>query len=139
MDRFAGIDRGNNASALAVGGTDTLTMKQFDLLLTLGWAAEYAEHGVAANCLWPETYIVTDAMKNILGLDAAIDRACSPENVAGRRQGPRTDRKRMHRPHSSTSRGSATPESRPLVVGGTGNPEYDIFVDRPRRRGTRPC
>ena len=26
-------------------------------LLTLGWAAEYAEAGVAANCLWPRTSI----------------------------------------------------------------------------------
>jgi citronellol/citronellal dehydrogenase len=34
-------------------------------LLTLGWAAEYAEAGVAANCLWPRTSIATAAVINL--------------------------------------------------------------------------
>ncbi|WP_219821990.1 hypothetical protein [Streptomyces sp. Ru71] len=44
VDRFGGIDIVvDNASALAVDGTGMTT-------LTPGWAAEYADHGVAANC-----------------------------------------------------------------------------------------
>ncbi|WP_278258880.1 hypothetical protein [Nocardioides convexus] len=51
-------------------------------LLTLGWAAEYAEDGVAANCLWPETLIATAAVQNLLGGDEAVARARTPEIVA---------------------------------------------------------
>jgi citronellol/citronellal dehydrogenase len=49
-------------------------------LLTLGWAAEYAEAGVAANCLWPRTTIATAAVINLFG-DAA-ERSRSPEIMA---------------------------------------------------------
>src|SRR5687767_6274952 len=51
-------------------------------LLTLGWAAEYADAGVAANCLWPETLIATAAVQNLLGGDDAIASARTPEIVA---------------------------------------------------------
>lgn len=51
-------------------------------LLTLGWAAEFAEDGIAANCLWPETLIATAAVQNLLGGDSAIQKARSPEIVA---------------------------------------------------------
>ncbi|WP_033288988.1 SDR family oxidoreductase [Amycolatopsis jejuensis] len=51
-------------------------------LLTLGWAAEYASDGVAANCLWPETLIATAAVQNLLGGDEAMGKARSPEIVA---------------------------------------------------------
>jgi NAD(P)-dependent dehydrogenase (short-subunit alcohol dehydrogenase family) len=49
-------------------------------LLTLGWAAEYAEAGVAANCLWPRTTIATAAVINLFG-DAA-ERSRTPEIMA---------------------------------------------------------
>jgi citronellol/citronellal dehydrogenase len=48
-------------------------------LLTLGFAAEFAEKGVRANCLWPQTTIATAAVKNLLGGDAAESRARRPE------------------------------------------------------------
>lgn len=51
-------------------------------LLTLGWAAEYAEHGVAANCLWPETIIATAAVQNLLGGDEAMRKSRTPDIVA---------------------------------------------------------
>jgi citronellol/citronellal dehydrogenase len=35
--------------------------------LTLGWAAECADAGIAANCLWPQTRIATAAVANLLG------------------------------------------------------------------------
>jgi NAD(P)-dependent dehydrogenase (short-subunit alcohol dehydrogenase family) len=51
-------------------------------LLTLGWAAEYADAGIAANTLWPQSLIATAAVRNLLGGEAAVARARSPEIVA---------------------------------------------------------
>ncbi len=48
-------------------------------MLTLGLAADEAETGVAANCLWPRTIIATAAVKNLLGGDEAMLRARTPE------------------------------------------------------------
>lgn len=190
VDMFGGIDVViNNASALAVDGTDTLPMKRFDLmtgiqlrgtylltskalpflregtnphilslspplnlspawlgahpaytmakygmtLLTLGWAAEYATDGVAANCLWPETYIATDAVKNLLGGEDAVHRSRSPEIVA------EAAVRILESPSESCSgntfldvevlRHAGITDLSPY--GGTGQLEYDIFVDPP--------
>jgi NAD(P)-dependent dehydrogenase (short-subunit alcohol dehydrogenase family) len=51
-------------------------------LLTLGWAAEFAEAGIHANCLWPETTIATAAVVNLLGGQEAAKRARDPQIVA---------------------------------------------------------
>jgi len=190
VDRFGGIDIVvNNASALAVDGTDTLPMKRFDLmtgiqlrgtyllsskalphlckganphilslspplnlsprwlgahpaytmakygmtLLTLGWAAEYAELGVAANCLWPETYIATDAVRNILGGASALERSRTPEIVADAAMAI------LERPARECTgnafidvdvlREAGVTDLAPY--GGTGELAYDIFVDPP--------
>jgi citronellol/citronellal dehydrogenase len=48
-------------------------------MLTLGLAADEAEAGVAANCLWPRTIIATAAVQNLLGGDEAMIRARTPE------------------------------------------------------------
>ena len=48
-------------------------------MLTLGLAADEAERGVAANCLWPRTIIATAAVQNLLGGDEAMIRARTPE------------------------------------------------------------
>jgi citronellol/citronellal dehydrogenase len=48
-------------------------------MLTLGLAADEAESGVAANCLWPRTIIATAAVQNLLGGDEAMVRARMPE------------------------------------------------------------
>jgi citronellol/citronellal dehydrogenase len=48
-------------------------------LLTLGFAAEFADRGVRANCLWPQTTISTAAVANLLGGDEAARRARTPE------------------------------------------------------------
>ena len=48
-------------------------------LLTLGFAAEFADRGVRANCLWPQTMISTAAVANLLGGDEAARRARTPE------------------------------------------------------------
>ncbi|OIJ26896.1 SDR family oxidoreductase [Nocardioides luteus] len=190
VERFGGIDIVlNNASAIALDGTEDLPMKRFDLmtqiqlrgtylltskslphlrasanphilslsppvnlspqwlgkhpaytlakygmsLLTLGWAAEYAEHGIAANCLWPETLIATAAVQNLLGGDAAVERSRTPEIVADAAM------EILGRP-SRECTGNAFLDVDVLrdagvtdfsKYGGTGDLEYDIFVDRP--------
>ena len=44
-------------------------------MLTLGLAADEAENGVGANCLWPRTMIATAAVQNLLGGEEAMARA----------------------------------------------------------------
>ncbi len=51
-------------------------------LLTLGWAAEFADAGIVANCLWPESTIATAAVLNLLGGEDATARARSPQIMA---------------------------------------------------------
>jgi citronellol/citronellal dehydrogenase len=51
-------------------------------LCVLGLAAEFAGKGVAVNALWPRTVIATAAVQNLLGGDATMARARSPEIVA---------------------------------------------------------
>jgi citronellol/citronellal dehydrogenase len=51
-------------------------------MITLGLAADEAEAGIGANCLWPRTLIATAAVQNLLGGDAAMAQARTPEIVA---------------------------------------------------------
>jgi NAD(P)-dependent dehydrogenase (short-subunit alcohol dehydrogenase family) len=51
-------------------------------ILTLGWAAEFAADGIAANCLWPETAIGTAAVQNLLGGDETVARCREPRIMA---------------------------------------------------------
>jgi len=51
-------------------------------MLTLGWAAEFRQDGIAANSLWPMTTIATAAVRNLLGGDALVRRSRKPEIVA---------------------------------------------------------
>jgi citronellol/citronellal dehydrogenase len=51
-------------------------------MLALGWAAEFAEDGIASNALWPRTLIATAAVKNLLGGDDAMAKSRKPELYA---------------------------------------------------------
>ena len=51
-------------------------------MITLGVAADEAEAGIGANCLWPRTLIATAAVQNLLGGDEAMRRARTPEIYA---------------------------------------------------------
>ena len=51
-------------------------------MLTLGLAADEADAGIGANCLWPRTIIATAAVQNLLGGDEAMIRARTPEIMA---------------------------------------------------------
>jgi citronellol/citronellal dehydrogenase len=51
-------------------------------LCVLGLAEELKQDGIAVNALWPRTVIRTAAVQNLLGGDATMARARSPEIVA---------------------------------------------------------
>jgi citronellol/citronellal dehydrogenase len=66
-----------------LGAHVAYTMSKYGMTLaTLGVAAEFARTGVAANCLWPRTLIATDAVGNLLGGEAALSRARTPQIMA---------------------------------------------------------
>jgi citronellol/citronellal dehydrogenase len=50
-------------------------------MITLGLAADEADTGIGANCLWPRTIIATAAVQNLLGGDEAMARSRTPEIV----------------------------------------------------------
>ena len=123
-----------NMSPEWLGKHPAYTLAKYGMsLLTLGWAAEYAEAGVAANCLWPETLIATSAVQNLLGGDAAMQKARTPEIMAD------AAIEVLTRP-SREFTGNAVLDVDVLreagvtdlsAYGGTGELEYDIFVDAP--------
>lgn len=51
-------------------------------LLTMGFAAEFADRGVAATCLWPQTTIATAAVQNLLGGAEGTMHARDPQIMA---------------------------------------------------------
>lgn len=51
-------------------------------LVALGLAAELRGDGIASNALWPRTLVATAAVQNLLGGDAAMERARKPEIYA---------------------------------------------------------
>jgi NAD(P)-dependent dehydrogenase (short-subunit alcohol dehydrogenase family) len=51
-------------------------------LLTLGWAAEFADAGIAANCLWPQTRIGTAVTINLMGGPEAMATSRAPQIMA---------------------------------------------------------
>jgi NAD(P)-dependent dehydrogenase (short-subunit alcohol dehydrogenase family) len=116
-----------------LGAHPAYTLAKYGMsMLTLGWAAEYAEAGVAANCLWPETLIATAAVQNLLGGDAAIEKSRTPEIVADAAV------EILARP-SRECTGNTFLDVDVLReagvtdlsgYGGTGELEYDIFIDR---------
>lgn len=51
-------------------------------LLSLGWAEEFRDAGIAFNCLWPQTYIATAAVENLADGDELASRSRRPEIMA---------------------------------------------------------
>jgi citronellol/citronellal dehydrogenase len=121
-----------NLSPKWLGAHPAYTLAKYGMsMLTLGWAAEYAEAGVAANCLWPETLIATAAVQNLLGGDAAMTKARTPEIVADAAV------EILRRPARECT-GNTFVDVEVLreagvtdlsAYGGTGDLELDIFID----------
>jgi citronellol/citronellal dehydrogenase len=65
-----------------LAGHSAYTLSKMGMtMITLGLAADEAESGIGANCLWPRTIIATAAVQNLLGGDEAMRRARTPEIV----------------------------------------------------------
>ena len=99
-------------------------------MLTLGFAAEFADSGVRANCLWPQTTIATAAVVNLLGGEEAASRSRTPEIMGDAAVALFTD---PQRPTGQIlldvdvlARAGKTDLS---AYGGTDDPELDFFVD----------
>jgi citronellol/citronellal dehydrogenase len=61
-------------------GNSAYTLSKMGMtMLTLGLAADEAPAGIGANCLWPRTIIATAAVQNLLGGEATMARARTPE------------------------------------------------------------
>src|SRR5918998_4567414 len=66
-----------------LAGHSAYTLSKMGMtIVTLGLAADEAEAGIGANCLWPRTIIAPAAVQNLLGGDEAMARARTPEIVA---------------------------------------------------------
>ena len=64
-----------------LGAHPSYTLSKYGMtLLSLGWAAEYADVGF--SCLWPETYIATAAVTNLADGDKMAARSRSPQIMA---------------------------------------------------------
>lgn len=121
-----------NMSPKWLGAAPAYMLAKYGMsLLTLGWAEEYREAGVASNTLWPQTLIATAAVQNLLGGDAAMQKARTPEIIADAAMII------LNSPAKQTSGNSyidvdvlreagVTDLSK---YGGGENPELDIFVD----------
>jgi citronellol/citronellal dehydrogenase len=72
-----------NMSPHWLGAHPSYTVSKYGMtLLSLGWAAEYADSGIGFTCLWPETYIATAAVANAPGFQEMMARSRDPQIMA---------------------------------------------------------
>ena len=63
-----------------LGAHPSYTLSKYGMtLLSLGWAAEYADAGIGFTCLWPQTYIATAAVANLADGDKLAARSRDPQ------------------------------------------------------------
>lgn len=109
-------------------------------MLTLGLAQQYAGR-IAACCLWPETFIATAAVRNVVSGEAGIRASRRPEIMADAAVAlltARADRVsgRCHIDADVLRRSGSVDLSGYAVVPGTadGDLALDLFVDEARHR-----
>lgn len=122
-----------NLNPYWLGAHPSYTLSKYGMtLLSMGWAAEYADTGIGFTCLWPETYIATSAVANSEAFEDALASSRSPEIMADAALEIITS------PGSSVN-GGCLIDSEVLRAagiddlshyGGGDNPITDIFVDR---------
>src|SRR6202000_1753579 len=65
------------------GDFPAYAMSKFGMsMVTLGFAERYREEGIAFNSLWPRTLIATAAVEFVVGGQAAMEKARTPEIMA---------------------------------------------------------
>ncbi|MEE6169972.1 MULTISPECIES: SDR family oxidoreductase [unclassified Mycolicibacterium] len=122
-----------NMNPYWLGAHPSYTLSKYGMtLLSLGWAAEYADAGIGFSCLWPETYIATAAVANGAGKDM-LSASRSPEIMADAAV------EVLSRPAAEVT-GQCFIDSQVLTAsgvtdlaryGGGDDPIIDIFVDAP--------
>ena len=66
-----------------LGAHPSYTLSKYGMtLLSLGWAAEYRDAGIAFSCLWPQTYIATSAVSNLADGDDLVKASRCPDIMA---------------------------------------------------------
>jgi citronellol/citronellal dehydrogenase len=123
-----------NMSPYWLGAHPTYTLSKYGMtLLSLGWAAEYADAGIGFSCLWPETYIATSAVANAPGFQEMLERSRDPQIMADAAVAI------LSRPAAEVN-GKCFIDSGVLAeagvtdlssYGGGDDPILDIFVDKP--------
>jgi citronellol/citronellal dehydrogenase len=123
-----------NLSPHWLGAHPTYTLSKYGMtLLSLGWAAEYADAGIGFSCLWPQTYIATSAVTNLADGDALVAASRTPEIMADAAVAILT------RP-AAEANGQTFIDADVLAesgvtdlskYGGGDDPVWDIFVDKP--------
>ncbi len=117
-----------------LGAHPSYTLSKYGMtLLSLGWAAEYADAGIGFACLWPETYIATAAVANAPGFQEALARSRDPQIMADAAVAI------LSRPAADIN-GKCFIDVEALALagitdlsgyGGGDDPILDIFVDKP--------
>ncbi len=123
-----------NMNPYWLGAHPSYTLSKYGMtLLSLGWAAEYADAGIGFSCLWPETYIATAAVTNLADGDKMASQSRSPEIMADAAV------EILSRPAAKVN-GQTFIDSEVLAssgvtdlsrYGGGDNPIIDIFIDAP--------
>ncbi|MDH6194452.1 citronellol/citronellal dehydrogenase [Mycobacterium frederiksbergense] len=123
-----------NLNPYWLGAHPSYTLSKYGMtLLSLGWAAEYADAGIGFSCLWPETYIATAAVTNLADGDRMAAQSRSPEIMADAAV------EILSRPAVEVN-GQTFIDSEVLAgagvtdlsrYGGGDNPIIDIFIDAP--------
>ncbi|MED5813423.1 NAD(P)-dependent oxidoreductase [Mycolicibacterium sp. 050232] len=123
-----------NMNPYWLGAHPSYTLSKYGMtLLSLGWAAEYADAGIGFSCLWPETYIVTSAVTNLADGQNLAQSSRKPEIMADAAV------EILSRPAAEVN-GQTFIDSEVLTAsgvtdlsryGGGDNPIIDIFIDAP--------
>ena len=116
-----------------LGAHPVYTVSKYGMtLLSLGWAAEYADSDIGFSCLWPQTYIATSAVANAPGFQENLERSRDPQIMGD------AAALILSRPAADVN-GKCFVDSELLVesgvtdlsrYGGGDNPILDIFVDK---------
>ena len=116
-----------------LGAHPSYTLSKYGMtLLSLGWAAEYADSDIGFACLWPETYIATSAVANLADGAGLAARSRDPQIMGDAAV------EIFSRPAAEVN-GQCYIDSRVLATagvtdltryGGGDDPILDIFVDK---------
>ena len=123
-----------NMNPYWLGAHPSYTLSKYGMtLLSLGWAAEYADSAIGFTCLWPETYIATAAVANAPGFSDALARSRDPQIMGDAavailsRRADDVNGRCFIDVEALASAGVTDLSS----YGGGDDPILDIFVDKP--------